>query len=275
MFAIITEKIDQDEYKDMNVSNLINQYNASKNDDKLKWLKTHITVEAMKYVAKECMIEACSIPNELVERVIRSVSVSNTISSLKTFIEKYHNTNEEDDLTKLQEELRQIDVFPVSIEQQTSDNMYWIISKQATNPRRLRIYLYCPELEIKSNRVWSVFFLNISGADRRYPLKLAKEDIPWLYWSDFQVAPNFELLCSIFDQERKIATATISASSQVIVVEEQSLQSKSKRKNVTTLSYDGNIDTNTKNIEIFKHLIDEVKDESSFCFTVTIAKDLK
>ncbi|ETN97282.1 hypothetical protein RFI_40249, partial [Reticulomyxa filosa] len=252
MFAIITEKIDQDEYKDMNVSDLINQYSrssdASKNDDKLKWLKTRIIVETMKYVAKECMIEACSIPNEMVERVIRSVSVS----SLKTFIEKYHNTNERDDLTRLQEELEQIEVPPILIEPQTSDNMYWIISKQVTNPRRLRIYLYCPEcIEIKSNRVWSVFFLNRSGADRRYPLKLAKENIPWLYWSDFQVAPNFELLCSIFDQERKITTATISASSQVIVVEEQSLQSKPKQKNMTTLT------SNTKDIEIFGHLIDE------------------
>ncbi|ETO10550.1 hypothetical protein RFI_26827, partial [Reticulomyxa filosa] len=272
MLVFITEKIDQDEYKDMNVSDLIDpykdQYNCSshgnENNNKLQWLKTHITVEAMKYVAKECMMEACSIPNELVKRVIRnlkycsevpsmmgsnSISVSNTMSSLKAFIEKYHNINERDDLTNLQTELEQIEVLPILVEQQTSDNMHWIISKQATNLRRLRIYLYCP------------------GSNKRYPLKLVKENIPWLYWSDFQVASNFQLSCSIFDIERKVATATISASSQVIVVEEQSL-----RKSVAAF---GHTMSSNENVEIFRHLIREVKDESSFCFAMTIVKDLK
>ncbi|ETO32994.1 hypothetical protein RFI_04113, partial [Reticulomyxa filosa] len=143
------KKIDQNEYKDINVSDLIDlykdQYNCSshgdENSNKLQWLKTYITVEAMKYVAKECMIEACSIPNELVEPVIRnlkccsevssmmgsnSISVSNSMSSLKAFIEKYHNTNEEDDLTNLQTELEHIEALPILIEQQTVDNMYWV-----------------------------------------------------------------------------------------------------------------------------------------------------
>ncbi|ETO05589.1 hypothetical protein RFI_31807 [Reticulomyxa filosa] len=110
----------------------------------------------------------------------------------------------------------------------------------------------------------------MTTADRRYPLKLANEDSPWLYWSDFQVAPNFELLCNIFDIERKVATATIPASSQVIVIEEQSL-----RKSMAILNrMTGTSITNTRNTEILEHLIREVKDESSLHFAVTIVKDL-
>ncbi|ETO03365.1 hypothetical protein RFI_34045, partial [Reticulomyxa filosa] len=186
-FVCIAEKVDQTEYEDMNMSDLIglykDQYSCSsygnKNDDKLKWLKTQITLGAMKYVAKECIIEVRSIPNELIEQVIRNLkycseplsmtdsdnsNISNAIVSLKRFIEKYHNAKEEEeDLAKLQKELEQIEVLPILTEQQTSDNMYWIISKQATNPRRLRIYLYCPEcIKPKINRVRSIFFLNIS-----------------------------------------------------------------------------------------------------------------
>ncbi|ETO04331.1 viral A-type inclusion protein [Reticulomyxa filosa] len=290
-FVCITEKVDQTEYEDMNLSDLIglykDQYSCSsygnKNDDKLKWLKTQITLEAMKYVAKECIIEVRSIPNELIEQVIRNLkycseplsmtdsdnsNISNAIVLLKRFIEKYHNAKEEEDLAKLQKELEQIEVLPILTEQQTSDNMYWIVPKHVTSSRRLRIYLYCPEcIKPKTDR---------ARTDKRYPLQLAKEGILWLYWSDFRVTSNSQLLCSIFNQERKIATATISASSQVVVVEEQSLQSKSKRKSAAILSYVmGTLTSNTKNIEVFEHLIREIKDEPSFCFAVAIVKDLK
>ncbi|ETO08041.1 hypothetical protein RFI_29349 [Reticulomyxa filosa] len=131
----------------MNVSDLIDpykdQYNClsheNENNNKLQWLKTHITVEATKYVAKKYMVEACSISNELVKRVIRnikccsevpsmrrsnSISVSNIMSSLKAFIENYHSTNERDDLTNLQTELEQIEVLPILVEQQILDNMH-------------------------------------------------------------------------------------------------------------------------------------------------------
>ncbi|ETO00596.1 hypothetical protein RFI_36844, partial [Reticulomyxa filosa] len=253
------------------------------NNSKLQWLKIQITLEAMKYVAKECITEVCSIPKELIERVNRnlnhcsgspsmtdsdSTNISHAIVLLRGFIEKYHNIKEEEDLTNLQKELEQIEVLPILVEQQTSDDMHWIISKQATNQRRLRIYLYCPGCtELKTDRVRDVFFRNIRGADRRYPLKLVKEDIPWLYWSDFQVAPNFQLSCSIFDQEGEVTTATISASAQVIIVEEQSL-----RKSVAAFEHTM---SSNENVEIFRHLIREVKDESSFCFAMTIVKDLK
>ncbi|ETO32995.1 hypothetical protein RFI_04112 [Reticulomyxa filosa] len=180
----VSEKIDWSNFEDIAVSDdLVNYYKdlhdspqKDENDNKLQWLKMQITLEAMKYVAKECIIEVCSIPNELIERIIRnlkhcsgsssmtdsdSTNISHAIVLLRRFIEKYHNTNEEEeeDLTKLQKELEQIEALPILIEQQTVDNMYWIVSKQAINPRRLRIYLYCPGcIKIKPDRIRSCFF---------------------------------------------------------------------------------------------------------------------
>ncbi|ETO24777.1 hypothetical protein RFI_12381, partial [Reticulomyxa filosa] len=81
-----------------------------------------------------------------------------------------------------------------------------------------------------------------------------------------------QLLCNIFNRGRKVATATIPASAQVIVVE----RSKSNQTRVAVLSHImGTSTTNIKHVEIFRHLIHEIKDESSFCFAVTIVKDLK
>ncbi|ETO34252.1 hypothetical protein RFI_02842, partial [Reticulomyxa filosa] len=145
----LEEKVDWNIYDDMDLSDLINQYknqhrcssHENENNSKLQWLKTQITLEAMNYVAKECIAEVRSIPNELVERIIQnfkccsesssmigsnSSRISNAMSSLKKFIEKYHNTNEEDDLTNLQTELEHIEALPILMEQQTVDNMYWV-----------------------------------------------------------------------------------------------------------------------------------------------------
>ncbi|ETO02010.1 hypothetical protein RFI_35429, partial [Reticulomyxa filosa] len=291
LFVYVLEKVDWNEFKDIAVSDdLINYYkdlhdssHQDENNSRSQLLKIQITLEAMKYMAKECITEVCSIPKELIERVNRnlnhcsgspsmtdsdSTNISHAIVLLRGFIEKYHNINEEENLTKLQEELEQIEVLPILIEQQTSDNMYWIVPKQTTHPRRLRIYLYCPGCtKIKSDRI---------RTNKQYPLKLVRENIPWLYWSDFEVAPKFEILCSISNQKRKVATATISASSQVIVVEEKSLRSKSNQKRVAV---SGNMTrtsaTNIKHVEIFGHLFREIEDESSFCIAVTIVKDLK
>ncbi|ETO24617.1 hypothetical protein RFI_12543 [Reticulomyxa filosa] len=287
----LEEKVDWSNFEDMNVSDLVNQYkdehshssHETESNNKLQRLKTQITLEAMKCVVSECMNEECGVPQALTERIIRNLkfsselpsiagsnssNISDAIALLKVFIDKYHHTNEKDDLTDLQRELKQIEILPQLIEQKTLDNTYWIVSKHIENSRRLRIYLYCPECtELKPDRV---------RTDKRYPLKLAKEDIPWLYWSDFQVAPNFQLLCSIFDIERKVAIATIPASGQIIIVEEQSLRSKSNQTRVAILGHmTGTSTTNIKHVEIFRHLIREIEDETSFCFAVNLVKELK
>ncbi|ETO32729.1 hypothetical protein RFI_04387, partial [Reticulomyxa filosa] len=115
-----------------------------------------------------------------------------------------------------------------------------------------------------------LFCLRLIYSSCLFRIRMIDNNSPWLYWSDFQVAPNFELLCNIFDIERKVATATIPASSQVIVIEEQSL-----RKSMAILNrMTGTSITNTRNTEILEHLIREVKDESSLHFAVTIVKDL-
>ncbi|ETO03387.1 hypothetical protein RFI_34023, partial [Reticulomyxa filosa] len=61
----VSEKIDWSNFEDIAVSDdLVNYYKdlhdspqKDENDNKLQWLKMQITLEAMKYVAKECITE--------------------------------------------------------------------------------------------------------------------------------------------------------------------------------------------------------------------------
>ncbi|ETO00904.1 hypothetical protein RFI_36536, partial [Reticulomyxa filosa] len=157
------------------------------------------------------------------------------------------------------DELKPGEGFSHLEEQKTASNdVIWIISQDySQQAKRLRIYLCCPKPE--HGRVRTVFFLNIPEADQRYPLKLVNKDTPWLYWRDFYVASNSDLSFNIFDQVKQTTNATVPASSQAIIVEEQSVQ----------------LESNEKSARILKHLACGIEDEPSFCFALTVFNNLK
>ncbi|ETO32339.1 hypothetical protein RFI_04778, partial [Reticulomyxa filosa] len=121
-------------------------------------------------------------------------------------------------------------------------------------------------LEVFFFFVFSIKQQNIIGsskqkkANRKYELKLY-ENIPWLYWADFNVVSNSNLSFDIFDQTNPtvIATATVPESSQVIFVDEQSSQPAS----------------NELHVQILKYLVCGIENESSLRFALTVFNDLK
>ncbi|ETO31824.1 hypothetical protein RFI_05293, partial [Reticulomyxa filosa] len=267
----VEEKIDWEQYEGMDISDLITRYkdehyhpsHGNEDVNHLQLLKAQITLEVIKPVVNECMDERCSIPQGLMNRVAQTLTDgnnSNNISSAlklwKELMEKYHNRNEKDDLADLQIEWNELVAY-LWIQQKDSDNMYWVVPKDTTESRRLRIYVYCPK---HPERVRVATFSSESKDRRRYPLEQVKEDIPWLRWADFQVASDCNLSCVIIRQQKNTEEIPISSTSRAILVEEHSLMwPKSK----------------TKEKEILEHLIREINDESFFCFAVDIVKDLK
>ncbi|ETO31558.1 hypothetical protein RFI_05560, partial [Reticulomyxa filosa] len=172
LFVYVAAKIDWDQYKDMDVLDLIEQYRdehshssheKNENMDQLQLLQAQITLEMASYVISECMNENCGIPRDLIQRIIEnpkhsscelpsmtdsnSLSISNAIASFKLFIEKYHNTNKEDDLTNLQTEFKQI-TTSLWMQQTHSDNTYWVVPKGTKEAHKIRIYLCCEDVRV-------------------------------------------------------------------------------------------------------------------------------
>ncbi|ETO01754.1 hypothetical protein RFI_35689 [Reticulomyxa filosa] len=120
--------------------------------------------------------------------------------------------------------------------------------------------VFLPLFSIRlNNTTFRKPFKKTKKADGRYKLELVHENTPWLYWADFNIASNSNLSFNIFDQTKQTATATVSASSQAIIVEEQHSQSE----------------FNEKCAKILEHLVREIENEQSFCFALTVFNDLK
>ncbi|ETO18706.1 hypothetical protein RFI_18549 [Reticulomyxa filosa] len=265
--------MDWDKWRDTNVSELADRYAKQwcsnslddKSANKLQWMKVQITLEAIKHVIHACILEKCQVSAELISQTVINLDVTSpttthrndehifsVIKTLQKLIQHFHEKYESDeDWDALQSELKLLEAFPPSNELDTSSTFHCIVSQQnARTVKRRRIYLYCPKCtKHKQRRTRAISFPSII------------EDIPWLYWSDFQVSASDNSFCSIFSRKKRIMDVDIYNALNAIIIEEKTLMSLSGSKNYSAI--------------ILEHLMTEVKDEDSFCFVTSVFKDLK